>query len=536
LTAAEPSYVDVLDMEYQAIESKRAGIIARLLHGTGAGAVSYGLGVISNLLLLPLYLHYWSVSVYGEWVALYSVVNYLNNLDCGITTAATNAATVAFASKNWKDFKRIQGTAWAAALAIAGFGGLVVTALSLTYFHVDQWLGMTSMSHADARLVFFGLAISFLVNIPGRQLITVFIATGNFVKYQWLYNAFSFLTFIAITVGLISGAGPALLAAIVAGATLLTVAISLWLLNQRRSEMFPRLRDAQWNTARTLAAPTGQFGLSMFASVLTIQGPVIVVARMLGGPSVALFTATRTIVNVVRSTVMLPRQPLLPELAAASARPNKDALGKIFRLTVGIDTIIAISLLTILWSGGTWLIQFWSHGRIQPDPLLLQLLLLASILEGFLQVLASTGWATNRIRGVSFAQLASALVSLLLACALVHRFGTSAIPLGAIIPLIAIMTPMALWSASNETHLTFRFVALRLFAPFVVLSFFSVVFPAWIESFNFIPKWLSVFLAPLAVYSVAVFTVAAVSLTRADRQSVSNRVFDWIPKLSARYR
>ena len=72
---------------------KRAGIIARLLHGTGAGAVAYGLGITSNLLLLPLYLRFWSVAVYGEWMALYSVVMYLGNLDLGVTAAAINAAT-----------------------------------------------------------------------------------------------------------------------------------------------------------------------------------------------------------------------------------------------------------------------------------------------------------------------------------------------------------------------------------------------------------------------------------------------------------
>jgi len=75
------------------IRARRPGIMARMLHGTGAGAVAYGLGIASNLLLLPLYLRFWSVAVYGEWMALYSVVNYIGSLDFGVTAAAVNAAT-----------------------------------------------------------------------------------------------------------------------------------------------------------------------------------------------------------------------------------------------------------------------------------------------------------------------------------------------------------------------------------------------------------------------------------------------------------
>lgn len=75
------------------VGGKPAGIVARLLHATGAGVVSYGLNVTSNLTLLPLYLRFWIVAKYGEWMVLYSVVNYLATLDFGVTIAATNAAT-----------------------------------------------------------------------------------------------------------------------------------------------------------------------------------------------------------------------------------------------------------------------------------------------------------------------------------------------------------------------------------------------------------------------------------------------------------
>jgi O-antigen/teichoic acid export membrane protein len=515
---------DMPATENPKLKGTRRRMAARLLHGTGAGTIAYGLGIVSNLLLLPLYLRFWSVAAYGEWMALYSAVNYLANLDFGVTFAAVNAATIAYSCNDWQTFKRVQGTAWAASLVIAVVGGVIVAALSLSRFPLNHWLGLTVLGPREARLVFCGLAFSLLANIPGRQLIAVYIAIGEFAKYQWAWNAFSLLLCLATAGALIMGAGPVLLAVVMAVTTLSTITIAFWLLYRRDFRLIPDIRQSDWRTARDLAVPTGQIGLSMIASALTVQGPVVVLSRMLGGPAVALFTTTRTVTNLVRGTVILVRAPLRPELAAASAQPTRDGLHRLFRLSVSVDTVAAISLSALLWSGGEWFIRFWSHGRIHSDPRLLHLLLIVVVLEGFLQVLASPGWATNRIQALSVALLITAVASLILAAMLVGRFGVSAIPVGAIIPLIAIMMPVTLRNACKEAHLPLRFVAVRLLLPFAVIAAFSAVLPVWMTSLHVGPAWLSAAFSSLTVCAVAVLITGAFSLTPDDRQSVRDRL------------
>jgi O-antigen/teichoic acid export membrane protein len=262
----------------------------------------------------------------------------------------------------------------------------------------------------------------------------------------------------------------------------------------------------------------------MIATALTIQGPIVILSRALGGPAVALFTTTRTVANVVRGTLTLLRAPLRPEFSAASAQSSRDALRRLFRIAVSIDATIAICLTAVLWSGGVWLIRFWSRGRIHPDPMLLHLLLVAFLLEGFLQILAIAGWATNRFQAWSLGQLAAAVISLMLAIALLGRFGPSAIPIAAIVPLIAIMTPLSVRNACNEAHLTVRSVAGRFLLPFALLVAFSAAFPTWLASLSIAPAWLGGIISSSAICAVAVFTGAAVFLTRSDRTALRNRL------------
>ncbi len=510
-------------LENPVVGGKPAGIVSRVLHGTGAGGVAYGLGIASNLLLLPLYLRFWSVAEYGEWMALYSVVNYLANLDFGVTVAGVNAATMAHARGDWPAFKRVQGTAWAASLAIAGLGIALIALPSLFFFRV-RWLNLTALTPREGHLVFCCLAISLLANIPGRQLIYVYVTIGEFAKFQWLYNAFAFATFAATAVALSAGAGPVLVATVTAGVALFTIAFAAWLLRRRDPRLVPSIRAADWQTARALAAPTGQAGLSLLASVLTLQAPVILLSRVLGGPAVALFTTTRTVANVIRGTVGLLRAPLRPELAAVSATHSRDALGRLFRVAMSIDAIVELSLYAVLWSGGCWLIRFWSRGRISADPTFLHLMLISVLLEGFLLVLGSTGWATNRAHALSLGQFSAAVTSLILAVVFIGSYGVSAVPIGTIAPLLLIMAPVVVRDACREAHLSLRFVVWRLLMPFAAMGAFSAVFPQWLASLKVAPEWFSASVSALVTFVTALLIAGGIFLTRDDRQVLRSRV------------
>lgn len=502
--------------------AKRTGITGRVLHGVGAGAVAYGLGVASNLLLLPLYLRVWSVAVYGEWMAVYALVNYLGNLDFGVTAAAVNAATMAWARGDWSAFRRIQGTAWAAALAIAGVG-LALFVIPATLVFQTRWLNLTALSPGEARRVIFWLAVALLASIPGRQLMSIHVAVGRFPVYQWLYNAITFATCAATALALIAGARPTQVAVLTAAMSVLSIIVCGATLRARDARLVPSLGLADWGTARELAAPTGQFGLSLLANIVTLQAPVILLSRVLGGPAVALFTTTRTVVNVMRATTTLLRAPLRPEFAAVSATRTKAQLGRLLRIAVSTDTIVALTLFSALWSAGDWLIRFWSHGRIATSPGFMHWMLVSTALEGFLLALGSTGWATNRLQALSLGQFATAMAALMIATAIVGELGVTAVPIAAIAPLLLIMGPVIVRHVCRETEMTVPFVLGRLMLPFAAVGLFVAVVSHRLETWNLQLDWLAASVAAPVSFFVAALIGAFVFLTRADRESLLRR-------------
>jgi O-antigen/teichoic acid export membrane protein len=191
---------------------------------------------------------------------------------------------------------------------------------------------------------------------------------------------------------------------------------------------------------------------------------------------------------------------------------------------LSIDAIIRMSLYAVLWSGGRWLIRFWSQGRISPDPAFLHLMLISVLVEGFLLALGSMGWATNRAHALSLGQLSTAVASLILAVALVPSYGVSAVPIGTFAPLLLIMAPVVVWDACRKAYLRLRFVAWRLLLPFAAMGVFSTVFPLWLASLNVAPEWLSASVSVLITCAIAVLIAGSIFLTRDDRQVLRSRV------------
>lgn len=160
------------------------------------------------------------------------------------------------------------------------------------------------------------------------------------------------------------------------------------------------------------------------------------------------------------------------------------------------------------------MIAVWSHHRIQPDPRLLHYLLALAVLDAFLQVLASTGWATNRIQGVSIGQMISAIASIALAVVLVGRFGPSAVPMAAIALMIVMMAPLAVRNACKETDLPVAYVLTRMLLPFGLL----------IGSAAVLPFLVSPILSPPILFVGALLATGFIFLTSSDRQAIRNRI------------
>ena len=77
-----------------------------------ASFVIKGVSILISLMLVPVTIGYVSAELYGVWLALSSVINWIHFLDLGFSQGLKNKLTEAIANKDWKRGKSLVSTTY----------------------------------------------------------------------------------------------------------------------------------------------------------------------------------------------------------------------------------------------------------------------------------------------------------------------------------------------------------------------------------------------------------------------------------------
>lgn len=407
-------------------------MITRVRKALTAIFCGQALVMAGNILLVPLYLAYWSPQVYGEWLVLFSLAGYLSTLDLGMNMAVPNRLTNAYSRGDLEEYARCQQTALAFYLVVSlGASGLLAIAAWTLPF--TGWLGLKVTPAAEAAWVLWLVGLYFLWAMPVGLLAAVYRTTGNLAKSQWIGNAQQVVTLGFVTLVLVSGGSMKSVATWQLTALMFVALFLVWDVRRRFPELVPRLAQASFPVLRSLILPSLLFGLLTLSNAITLHGSVLVLSSALGGVAVAVFVTSRTLVNLIRQIVGSFINTLWPEITSMEARGEWDRLRALHRLLIVGSTAMCIGVAATLWYEGAEVITVWTRGKLEPDLTLLRLLLVLLVLQSTWLVSLTFTASTNRHAKLSWLYLASAVVGIGVAALMVRWIGTLAVPIGLII-------------------------------------------------------------------------------------------------------
>lgn len=143
------------------------GIVANIVAAFGIK----GLGMVVNMLAMPLYIDYFDNNiVLGLWFTILTVVNWILSFDVGVGNGLRNHLTKALTSKNYEEGKRLCSSAFVSLGAIT----VLLSAIVFTLTPIVDWNNMFNIS-ADvvssdivSRCVYItliGIIVSFFLHI-----------------------------------------------------------------------------------------------------------------------------------------------------------------------------------------------------------------------------------------------------------------------------------------------------------------------------------------------------------------------------------
>ena len=165
----------------------------------------------------------------------------------------------------------------------------------------------------------------------------------------------------------------------------------------------------------TMIRPAVSFLAFPLANALSFQGVTLVVGALSGPATVTLFTSYRTIARVAVQLTSMFSLALWPEFGQLFGNGGPRAIEKLYRHSALLGAVQALGLSVVLLLVSPWLLQIWTHGRIEFVPRLMLWMLAYAAISGIWHVPRVLLMSTNQHVGLAGWSLAAGGLAVLLA-------------------------------------------------------------------------------------------------------------------------
>jgi O-antigen/teichoic acid export membrane protein len=363
-------------------------IAKRLITGSLASWFQIGVTIITQIVLVPVYLSSWNIQTYGLWIAVQALSTIMTSLDMG----HHNFLNFEFLRIGKHNLKETSLYLWSGVWIGFGVGLLqiiiIVIILSTGLFKIV----LSETSGIDKNLIHATGIVLLLQSVTW----CIFISSGGiFVRALNAFDEYPRMAWWAAFATAVTSIAPAI--AVYFGAGFLLTAIVLALTSAlfytiQYIDVFRLLR--KYNIAFT----TGSFKVGWQNFLLSIAisvknllenarnvGVRVVLAPLAGAASLVAFSTIRTGANFAMQGLHSVTYPMMPELMKFLHKRDQDrseiALGTIWIIIIAIMAPAVVTLQTFIEP----LFKLWTRGKVPFDPLLFSILSLSVLVYAIAQ-------------------------------------------------------------------------------------------------------------------------------------------------------
>jgi O-antigen/teichoic acid export membrane protein len=397
-----------------------SAIARRIASGAGAYGYAQVVTIGTQLVSLPLFLHYWDMATYGYWLALTALPFYLSLADAGISTASCNQM-IGLIAQGQK--VRAAEVFQSAVAFLASVAVLILLAVGATLL----LLPTNVLEAPHWKIVLMLLSTSVLLSLFGSLSEVIYKATDSYAAGTYLVSTGRLvewaggLTGLMLTQSFIGVATSALVT------RLCYTLFSIWLSQRRTDFLRWGVRQASLADVKQAAVPGMLFLSLSLTNALSLQGFTLLVAATLGPAATAVFNTYRTIARIVVQVTNALSNPLWPELTALKGQKDDAAFWKLYRRANRLGLLIAAVGALVVYVASPYLLDVWTHGKIPFTATSMALFLFYAAVCSATQVPRVVLMAINRHAGLAWQSLLAAAVSLLVAWLLWRSAGMTGV-------------------------------------------------------------------------------------------------------------
>lgn len=375
-------------------------LYARFRKGLAGQAFSQAVVFGTQIASVPLFVHFWGLQLYGEWLVLFALPSWLMLTDLGFTAATGHEMTMRTAAGDTDGALSAFQTTWLV-LCVASLLASIAAVAAVAYLPFAGTFGFVELDGQSTVLVLALLLLQMLVTLQANLLVAGLVCVGAYGEGSAL-DAVTRLGAFALMIGAVAGGfGPVGAAAGLAIGTFLGfIALRLWV-RHRTPWLTYGTGKASTATGRRLLLPSLGFTGFVVGNALAIQGPILVIGATIGPAATVVYTTLRMMTRAVIAVSTLLFANVRPEIAIAHGAGDEALVRRLHGRSVQAGVWLIALAATVLIVAGDPVVRLWTTGKVAVEQPLFALLIVA--MAGSIIGLASGTvlYATNRSQQIS---------------------------------------------------------------------------------------------------------------------------------------
>lgn len=332
--------------------------------------------VLSQVLLVPVFLGHWSVEEYGCWLIVQTIVGLAQLLSAGLHNYA-GYEFLKIGDRQPERSRLLFYSAWPCVVLVSTFelavlSGLIWFGLIRTAFDPNNSVSEALLHQADVALLLY--SISWLIASSSGGLAGRAVAPyGYFPRMTWWAVFLALLQALASAVAVALGANLVQTAAWVMVATFVVnvpIHWDMWRIF-REQRLYPVKPD--WKLGFQVVTHSLAVSFGSLVDICRQQGVRIFLGALLGVTGMTEFSTTRTMSNLSMQGIGTVTNPIMPELM----RFLRERDAQRTQAAIGFVWFLAVVLLAPVMVAFQWIMPAvytaWTRGKLTYDPALFAL-------------------------------------------------------------------------------------------------------------------------------------------------------------------
>lgn len=355
---------------------------------------------------VPVFLHFWSMPLYGEWLVLNSLPTYLSFSNSGFGTVAGNEMTMMVAGGDRQSALRVFQSCWWLIVAICA-SVVIGLSVALYFLPAARMLKIDHIGETDTKWIIFYLGVSVLLGQLEMLLQAAYRSIGRYPYGSLVKSMMSLAAFSCTMLSVALGHGARTTALVYAAASIVGTVFLCLLVKHDIPWIEFGWRHARGNEVRRLVRPAVAFMAFPLGNAFNLQGTLLAVSYALGPVSVVIFSTARTISRGALQMVQMVSSTFEPELSLSFGAGKIDTTRTLHRRACQLALLVAVVVVSGVMLVGPYVLHQWTGGHVPPSRGLLGILLLVVVVYSLWSTSSTLMTSTNQHQRMAVIYLAA---------------------------------------------------------------------------------------------------------------------------------